>query len=292
MVIAMITSLSLAAVLLLSWSRAWSDTPVRPVVAISDGRVSVSGKGATVRQVLLEIADRSGVQIELEAGLHDQVAVDTTAIAFDGATIEEALRRLFRNQNFAFVYARDALTEARIYGDGTGEFRRLTAPKPRDDAHPPARRRDPDRPRTPDPPNVFGPPGPADRFTEIARTGREADVIRAALEALKRERDPEVLEAALDALEGLDEVPLDPLFDFARTSQDPDLTVQAMQLLADLGEGNKRVMSFLSKLAQDSPSAQVRNEATSLLAELSRPPAPQPKEVVPPHGWKPPRPAH
>lgn len=228
-----------------------------------------------MKQVLLEIGRLAALQIELEAGLDDRVTKETTAAAFGDVTIEDGLRRLLRNQNFAFVYTQDALTEVRIYGEGTGGFRIITAPKqasPRHSSgsHAGIQR----RPGSPHDVSRRSESGPGDIFERLAASGDHEGLLRAALEALDRERDPELLEAALDALNGLDEVPVDPLLRFAAANRNPDLTIQALQLLVEHGEGNSAVTRFLTNLARTSPSPQVREEAQSLLSESNRAPAP------------------
>jgi hypothetical protein len=273
---------------LLSWGSAGAEG--RPTVSVHDGRLSVSARGATVMQVLVELARTAGIRIELESSLHDRAGRETTVADFDGLTIEEGLRRLLRDQNLAFVYTGNVLTEARIYRDGTGAFRDIGS---MDRRKPPQRLTDAHGgPITLGPPDNKRPDVTRSRRTitserakllaRLEGTGDDEALLKAALETLEGGHDPEALEAALDALNGIEEVPTDPLMRFAATTPDPELAAQALQLLAEHGEGVAAVTTFLAQLARTSPHETIREEARSLLVELRRPPAPPPLERVTP----------
>jgi hypothetical protein len=96
----------------------------------------------------------------------------------------------------------------------------------------------------------------------------EEGALRTALDVLARERDPEVLETALGGLMGLESVPVEPLLEFAERQRNPDLSIQALELLSEHGRSDPRVSDLLTKLARESKNAEVREAAQDLLEDL------------------------
>ena len=264
-------------VLLLSWVAESAQAAARVTVRLQKDRLSINAREAALREILVELSRATGIQVYLAVDLEGRVAAEATTISFKGLTIEEGLRRLLRGKNLILVYSQAGLSEIRIYGEGSREFRRLTVGRPQ-----PSRRAQTAQ-RAPRPPRgvvedfaeltrlraeALENPDPAARSAALDRLSRnEKLAVQTALEILERERDPEVLESALDILGGQESVPLDPLFKVA-THPEPTVRLQALELLSEHGEGDSRVRDLLKKIVQTDRNREVRETARSLLESL------------------------
>jgi len=252
-------------------------------VTADRAQLSVTARSAPLDQILVEIGRQSGVEIKIESGLEDSVTKETTTVEFSGLSIEEGLGRLLRQKNMILLYDPAGLSEVRIYVNGTGAFQTVKAQGTQ--AMTPGRR-EPERPNLAE---------LAARLDAMAAAGDEEGTVRAAVEVLERERDPETRETALSALGGLESVPVDPLLRVAETEGDPDLKIQALQLLIEHGRSDPRVSALLTKLTKESDSTEVREAAESLLEDLqedlqSASPVPAVAGPAPPGAKTPPAP--
>ena len=240
---------------------ATAQQPSPTAVTVRDTRVSVTRHGSPLDEVLVEISRQGGVRIELEIGLRELVARETTTTTFGDVTIEEALRRLLRGRHFTFVYVKDALAEVRVYGAGTGRFADIANHER--------------EARSPEPVSV------EDQIIAMfPADGADDRLLVVALHALETEKAPEILDAALRGLKGVQNVPIDKLAKFASTAQDPELAARALQLIAHHGEGEPSTAAHLSDLARTAAHPEVREEARSLLNAIDAPaPAESPAKI-------------
>jgi HEAT repeat protein len=113
-------------------------------------------------------------------------------------------------------------------------------------------------------------PDPAERARALSRlsdTGEDERARDAALSVLDRDQDPEVLREALAVLESSDSVPVDRVMRFASSAQQPDLRLQALELLTEHGGNSAAVRRFVQGLTRDG-NAEIRERAQEILEEL------------------------
>ena len=241
--------------LVASLSAASAQMPSPPTVTVRNGQLSVAVHGVPLEAVLLEIGRQAAVRIHMDVGPRDRREHETATVTFDGVTIDEGLRRVLRNRNFAFVYVNDVLVETRVYGEARrrlveiGDQGRRGPPDTRQAAPEAASRSD-------------------QIIAKLATGGDDRRLLVTALDVLETEKDPDILDQALRALKGLEKVPIDKLMKFASGAEDPDLVGQALRLLVNHGERDRSTAAYLSELANAAPNPENREEARSLLEDL------------------------
>ena len=244
----------------------------RVTVSVDGGLLSLAAEEAPLDRILIEIGRSSRLEIKLESGLASQFAKETTSVQFRDLTVEDGLRRLLQKRSMILIYDASGLTEVRIYEQGSGGFQSLTSARPA--GIPFARRvppeggvralRDRERPTAPEKSAVDA---LSSKLEELSNQGDERAAAQVAFDVLERERDPELLETALGGLVGLTSVPVEPLLRFAASQRDPDLRVQALELLGEHGGSDPRVTELLTKLTQES-NEDVRDAARNALESL------------------------
>jgi hypothetical protein len=253
--------------------------PRRPLrVTLSPKGLSVTAQDVPLDAVLREVSRVSGVAVYLEAGLDPTTTRTPTSAALKDLPIEEVLKRLLRDKNFVFGYRADRIDQVRIFGTGSGPFNRLAS-----NVGSPAaggrRAGVPGRAVRGDGPEADAAalesaalthPDPAERARALSRlsdTGEDERARDAALSVLDRDQDPEVLREALAVLESSDSVPVDRVMRFASSAQQPDLRLQALELLTEHGGNSAAVRRFVQGLTRDG-NAEIRERAQEILEEL------------------------
>ena len=300
-------------VVLLGWGTALAEEPPSLRVSLEAGRLSVAARDVPLHRVLSEIGRRSGAAIYVEATVEPELTAASTSLVFEARPLEEGLRLLLRERHFVLVYSADGLAEIRVYGDGTGEFRRLAggtetrraerraAKAARKAAATPERQALREAVRSaeqsadlsqgipqdgpladlaPFRAQALTDPDPMRRTTglyEMVKRGSQRLVAETALEMLDRERDPELLQIALDLVSAQESVPLDPIVRLARSEAAPAVRIEALNVLAIEGGGeDARVTELLGHLAKNDKDSGVRRAAQRLLQDLEGEPAKEP----------------
>jgi hypothetical protein len=270
-----------------------------------EGRVTLSARDASLREILTEFGRASGIEVHLERGLS---ADESTTIAFERMAAEEGLRRLLRARNFVLVYSGTALAEVRAYRDGkdeappraSGAGTASIAPRPRREGRAPwrssrvggepateaaetagsgaertaaadeAARLEAFRLRA----KALGDPDPDERaagLAELAVGDDEQLALRTASNVLEVERVPDVIERALSVFAGVETAPIEPILSFlgANRVRDTAVRVQALELLTERGKSDPRVRELLVALAGGDGDREVRQSARSLLEDLT-----------------------
>jgi len=205
-------------------------TDERLVITLQDGRLSVRILGVPLREVLQAIARRTSVPIFVDP------AVEATVVAaFEGVPVDEALRRLLREQSFVFDYRRaeslgaSELTQVRVYPPGTrvspGAQRATTSGEPVSDNRP--------RELTAE---AAGASDPADRKGAVEALHEDSDDRRRQLtvEALGAS-DPAARKRAVEELHDSREAEAIPTLVMALNDVDAEVRVKALLALQELG---------------------------------------------------------
>jgi hypothetical protein len=243
--------------------------------------LSVNVSDAPLDTVLVEISRQTGLDISLETKLVKSFSEEKVTAEFKDLALEDGLRRLLGPRNMMLLYDAAGLTEARIYIDGTGGFRSIKppAPAPKARAQMPVMARkmtDAERARAlareRQRPQQQTEQTAAEKLSstldELSGQGDEQKAMRTALDVLERERDPEMLETALSGLLGMESIPVDPLLRFAENQANPELSIQALELLSEHGRSDPRVSELLARLQNQSSNEAIREAAQSLLEDL------------------------
>lgn len=271
---------TLLLLLLLACAPARAYEAPRVAVTLQDARLSVNARAVPLKEILIEISRLSGIQFFLEAALDAQAAREEITVTLKALPIEEGLRHLLRQKNFVLVYSPAGLTEARVYLEGKGEFRKLAVGTKRPPPNPRIAKQTsrPSEGAVAESDQIarfrseaLSNPDPAERSAALDRLAESADQALAretVLEVLERERNPEVLESALSVLQDQESVPLEPVLRFAAATRTPTLRLRALELLSEHGKGDPRVRELLSSLARNDRDEEVREHAQSLLEDL------------------------
>ena len=225
------------------------------MVSVDRDRLTVRLKGIPLGMALKAIAQKSGVALTLEAPLEEEVT-----IAFDDLPVEEGLRRLLGSRSFVFVYAAAELGQpvvlkgVKVLAKGRGGVRangareeHLVTPwwQAALEGPDPARRRE-----------------AVEALADSQEPGQHLAIL---LAVLKQDGDSDVREAALDALQSLDAIPLEPLFNVALQDREPSIRTKALELLAEKGKSDRQVKAVLLRASKADPDEEVRETASSLL---------------------------
>jgi len=239
--------------------------------SMREGRVTLSAHEASLRDVLAEFGRVSGIAIHVDSSI---TADETTSVDLERVPPEDGLRRLLRAKNFVFVYSDGTLAEVRAFtragesrgpGDG-GEGRIPDGSAPSD-----AERREALRLRA----RALGDANPNERVAslhELAAGDDEQLAVDTATRVLETERVADVLRSALSVLASADKVPLEPVLAFVSGNRvrDPEVRIQAMELMADRSPSDPRVKDLLVALASRDGNREVRESAQNLLETLTR----------------------
>jgi hypothetical protein len=106
---------------------------------------------------------------------------------------------------------------------------------------------------------------------QAGRAGAAAEQsVEAALDALSTSRDTSVLSQALDTLADSDAVPVEALLEFSRRAEEPELRLQALQMLSGRQESDGRVRRALQDAARSDRDDDVRRTARALLRQMEQ----------------------
>jgi hypothetical protein len=280
-------------------SGSWAAEPPPFTVILEGERLSVAARGATLQEVLAEISRQGGFQLHTEAAVTARLAREPVNASFSDLSVEEGLRRLLGADNLVFIYSQARLEDVQVYAAGSrrewpvtkrAASRKISdepqtvavksgsaegsaaqpvqksmiperAPEPTDDADPALRQEE-----------ALSHPDPSRRSAAlegVAGTGDERLARYTAVAVLERERDEGVRETALGILLDLESTPLDVIARLAAAEQEPEpFRVRALQLLADRGGTDSRVVALLEGLARSDAHEDVRESATALLQDL------------------------
>ena len=262
----------------------------RVSATMREGRVTLSARDVSLREVLTEFGRASGIEMHLEASV---TADESTTIAFDRMPPEEGLRRLLRAKNFVFVYSGSSLAEVRTYTEAGGippsadgceaaSIRRRARALGRAGADAPARdrairvrdaeRREAFRLRA----QALGDPDPDERAAGLDGAGREATTSSLPCETAtqmcwRSSASPTCCRARSGCSPRVDPVPIEPLLAFVNANRVPDTAVriQALELMADRGQPTLGSGELLATLASGDRNQEVRESAQNLLENLT-----------------------
>ncbi len=226
------------------------------VVKVDRDRLTVRFQGVPLEAALKAIARKSGMMLILEAPLEDVVT-----ITFDNVPLDEGLRRLLGNRSYGLFYdegrsghgavLKRLTVLAKEHGEG-----RMKADREEDVRQwRQAALEDPDPARRQE----------AVEFLAGEELGQGLDIF---VNVMKQDGDSNVREAALDAVEGLDTILFDPLFEVALQAREPSSRRRVLKLLNERGEGDPRIQDVLLRAATADPDEGVRATALELLESV------------------------
>lgn len=247
-----------------------------PHVTLQGARVSVNAQDAPLKRILAEISRVSGIQISLESTGDADLADQATTVAFQGLTIEEAMRRLLRETNYTFVYSAAGLVEVRVYGGAQAAEPGMETKQRRADLA-----------TAPGVGPAGADPDDPDRFAWLrSQSLRGAEprkrsvaleelaahdphlAVETALEVLDVEHDHGVLASALDLLDGHQQWPLERVLRVATSNHAPPVRARALELIAGRHRDEPTVKHVLRTLAKTDTDPRIRETAATLLREL------------------------
>jgi|GEM_PF-3578982 len=79
-----------------------------------DRTLSVTSEGQNLVEILYEIMEKTGIQIEIEEGV-----AGTVYDNFQGLGIENSIRRILKTQNYSFVYRSGSIKKIYVFPPGT-----------------------------------------------------------------------------------------------------------------------------------------------------------------------------
>ncbi|MGB4780515.1 HEAT repeat domain-containing protein [Candidatus Methylomirabilis sp.] len=223
------------------------------VVKVDRDRLTVRFQRVPLEAALKAIARKSGTALILEAPLEDVVT-----ITFDNLPLDEGLRRLLGNRSYGLFYDEGrsghgavlkrvmVLTkehgEGRMRADREEEFHQWRQVALEDSD--PARRKE------------------AVEILAGEELGQSLDIF---IKVMKQDGDGDVREAALDAVEGLDTILFEPLFEVALQAREPSSRRRVLKLLSERGKDDPRIQDVLLRAATADADEEVRTTALGLL---------------------------
>jgi hypothetical protein len=254
-------------------------------VRLQDGQISMLANDVPLGEILSEIRQATGIEIHIDAALEEKVLPIRRTIALSGVPLETALRRLLPDAGSVFLYQGTKLSAVAWYGAGgrpPGKFavaagRQRAVPAAKAAASPDAS----DSPSDDDPARTaelvkqaLGAPEPGERIKaleELSLASDERVILDTALQTFATERDPEVLDVAFDLFKDVESAPIEPLIQLIRTaSQLPELRIRALDVLAERGLNDPRVIELLRVTASRDASPELRRNASAFLRETRR----------------------
>jgi len=241
------------------------DAEGRAVVRVEGDRLTVKLIQVPLRDVLLAIAQQSGLRIFLDPALDDRLS-----LAFSNLPLEVGLRRLLGDRSALFLYTSPGeegglkLEEVRVYASRQAE---LLQPEPSsvggDDVAQSLR-------------EMLTDPEPAQRIAAALALaeGKQAGVaLGVLLDLLNTQKEPSIREEVLAVLQVFDTVPVEPIAKVALSDKRPSLRLQALTLLGRTAEADPRAKGILRQAARGDRDETVREVAQALLDSLEGPPA-------------------
>lgn len=223
------------------------------VVKVDRDRLTVRFQRVPLEAALKAIARKSGTALILEAPLEDVVT-----ITFDNLPLDEGLRRLLGNRSYGLFYdegrsghgavLKRVTVLAKEHGEG-----RMKADREEDFRQwRQAALEDPDPERR----------KKAVELLAGEELGQSLDIF---VKVMKQDGDGDVREAALDAVEGLDTILFEPLFEVALQAREPSSRRRVLKLLSERGKDDPRIQDVLLRAATADADEEVRTTALGLL---------------------------
>jgi len=246
------------------------DTP-GITLTVADGRVSLDAQDVTLKAILDEIGERTGVRVQFDESGEGQLEAELVTISLRDTPVEEALRQLLRGRDFVIVSSAGRPPEAHVYGRSGA----AAEPPPAASVSSTPSARPPDasglaRLRS----EALESPDPAARgraLEGLAASGNWEWTREAAVAMLERESNSGLLQRALDLVAADRTIPVEPLVKLALTNPAPEVRVKALTQLGARAVAEPRAREALQASAADDPVPNVRDAARALLQQPGAP---------------------